>query len=75
MKTASFKKPNVATPEKWLASRLELLREDKELTRLADRIAQRRREQPWLKMTKPYTFDSPRGRDSLADLFEGRSQL
>ena len=75
MKTTSLKKPTVATPEKWLASRLELLREEKELTRLSDRIAQRRREQPWLKMTKPYTFDSPRGRLTLADLFEGRSQL
>ena len=75
MKTTSFKKTTVATPEKWLASRLELLREEKELTRLSDRLAQRRREQPWLKMTKPYIFDSPRGRLSLADLFEGRSQL
>jgi predicted dithiol-disulfide oxidoreductase (DUF899 family) len=75
MKTASTKKPNVATPEKWLASRLELLREEKELTHLSDRIAQHRRELPWVKMTKPYTFDSPRGRVSLADLFVGRSQL
>src|SRR5438105_2992888 len=75
MKTTASPQPKTTTPEKWLATRLELLREEKELTRLGDRIAQRRREQPWLKMTKPYTFDSPRGRVSLADLFEGRSQL
>ena len=76
MKTTSSNKPNVATPEKWLASRLELLREEKEFTRLSDRIAERRRNLPWVKMTKPYTFDAPGGgRVSLADLFEGRSQL
>ena len=75
MKTASVNKPNVATPEKWLASRLDLLREEKELTRLSDRVSQHRRELPWVKLTKPYTFESPRGRMSLADLFEGRSQL
>jgi len=59
MKTATSDQPKVATPEKWLASRLELLREEKELTHLSDRIAQHRRELPWMKMTKPYTFDSP----------------
>ena len=75
MKTASSEKPNVTTPEKWLASRLELLREEKEFTRLRDRIAERRRTLPWIKMTKPYTFDTLGGRVSLADLFEGRSQL
>ncbi len=75
MKTTSSNKTKVATPEKWLASRLELLHEEKEFTRLSDRIAERRRNLPWVKMTKPYTFDSPRGRLSLTDLFEGRSQL
>ena len=76
MKTKSAtKKPKVATPAKWLASRLELLREEKEFTRLSDSIAQRRRKLPWVKMTKPYTFAAPGGRMSLADLFDGRSQL
>ncbi len=75
MKTASAKKPIVATPEKWLAARLELLREEKEFTRLGDRLAQQRRELPWIKMIKPYVFESPRGTVTLADLFEGRSQL
>lgn len=74
MKTKSAK-PIVATPEKWLTARLKLLREEKEFTRLGDRLAARRRQLPWVKITKPYTFDSPRGRVSLADLFAGRSQL
>ena len=76
MKTKSAsKKPKVATPEKWLASRLELLREEKEFTRLGDKLAQRRRALPWTKITKDYTFAAPGGRVSLADLFDGRSQL
>ncbi len=75
MKTTINTKPKIATPEKWLAARLELLREEKEFTHLRERITQHRRELPWVKMTKPYTFDSPSGRVSLADLFDGRSQL
>ncbi len=75
MKTNLFENPEIVSPEKWLAARRELLREEKELTRLRDRIAQHRRELPWVRVTKPYIFDSPNGRVSLADLFEGRSQL
>jgi predicted dithiol-disulfide oxidoreductase (DUF899 family) len=75
MKTSPTAQPSVVSPEKWLAARLELLREEKEYTRLGDRLAQRRRTLPWVKMTKPYRFDSPRGKVSLADLFAGRSQL
>ena len=76
MKTRSSKNPpKVSTPEQWLVARLELLREEKEFTRLGDRLAQRHRELPWVKMTKPYSFESPRGKVTLADLFEGRSQL
>jgi predicted dithiol-disulfide oxidoreductase (DUF899 family) len=75
MKNKTPKNPPVASETQWLAARLELLREEKEFTRLGDRLAARRRELPWMKMTKPYTFDSPHGRVSLADLFEGRSQL
>src|SRR4051812_4092402 len=75
MKTKSFEKPTIVSPEKWLAARRELLREEKEFTRLRDKIAARRREQPWVKVEKPYTFESPRGQVSLADLFAGHSQL
>ena len=61
--------------EDWLDARIALLAEEKEFTRLSDRIAQRRRKLPWVKMTKPYTFAAPGGRVTLADLFDGRSQL
>lgn len=75
MKTNSFENPTVVSPEKWLAARRELLREEKELTRLRDRLAARRRELPWIKVGKPYVFESPTGPVSLADLFDGRRQL
>ena len=75
MKTHSFENPVVVSREEWLAARRELLREEKELTRLRDRLAERRRALPWVKVDKPYVFEGPQGRVSLADLFEGRSQL
>jgi predicted dithiol-disulfide oxidoreductase (DUF899 family) len=75
MKTNSFENPTVVSPEKWLAARRELLREEKEYTKVRDRLAARRRELPWVKVDKPYVFESPTGPVSLADLFEGRSQL
>ncbi len=64
-----------ATPKQWLAARLKLLRQEKEFTALGDQLARRRRALPWVKVTKPYTFASPRGRRSLADLFAGHRQL
>lgn len=65
----------IVTPDKWLAARVELLKKEKELTRLRDAIAAERRELPWVKIEKEYVFDAPDGPVSLADLFEGRSQL
>jgi predicted dithiol-disulfide oxidoreductase (DUF899 family) len=75
MKTNSFENPTIVSPEQWLAARRELLREEKEFTKFRDQLAARRRELPWVKVDKTYTFESPAGRVSLADLFEGRSQL
>ena len=75
MKSNSFDNPTIVSPEKWLAARRELLRKEKDYTKLGDQLAARRRELPWVKMTKAYTFDSPDGRVTLAELFEGRSQL
>jgi predicted dithiol-disulfide oxidoreductase (DUF899 family) len=75
MKTNSFENPIVVPEDQWLASRRELLREEKELTRMRDRLAARRRELPWVKVNKAYTFESPSGQVSLANLFDGRSQL
>jgi predicted dithiol-disulfide oxidoreductase (DUF899 family) len=63
------------TREQWLAARLELLKAEKELTRRADELAKRRQELPWVRVDKQYVFDTDQGTASLADLFEGRSQL
>jgi predicted dithiol-disulfide oxidoreductase (DUF899 family) len=65
----------IATREQWLGDRLELLKDEKELTRLNDDLSRRRRELPWVPIEKEYEFDTDQGRGSLADLFRGRSQL
>jgi len=51
------------------------LRKEKELTRLRDELSRQRRALPWEKVEKQYVFDTPRGKQTLADLFGGRSQL
>ena len=63
------------TREEWLAARLELLEAEKELTRRGDELARRRRELPWVQIEKDYRFETDEGEASLADLFQGRSQL
>ena len=63
------------TREKWLAARLDLLKEEKELTRRGDELARRRQELPWVRIDKAYRFETDEGSASLADLFRGRSQL
>jgi predicted dithiol-disulfide oxidoreductase (DUF899 family) len=63
------------TREEWLAARLELLKEEKELTRRGDALARRRQELPWVRVDKEYRFETDEGNASLADLFKGRSQL
>jgi predicted dithiol-disulfide oxidoreductase (DUF899 family) len=65
----------VVSQEEWIATRKELLRKEKELTRQHDEISRQRRELPWVKIDKNYVFDGPRGKTTLTDLFEGRSQL
>jgi predicted dithiol-disulfide oxidoreductase (DUF899 family) len=75
MKSKNNVHPAIVSPEQWLAARRELLREEKEFTRLRDRLSARRRELPWVPVNQPYTFDSTEGRLGLADLFGGRSQL
>jgi predicted dithiol-disulfide oxidoreductase (DUF899 family) len=64
-----------ATREEWLDARLELLKAEKELTRLNDDLAHRRQELPWVRVDKDYRFDTEDGEATLADLFRGRSQL
>jgi predicted dithiol-disulfide oxidoreductase (DUF899 family) len=68
-------KHTTGTHEEWLAARLELLKDEKELTQRSDALAQRRQELPWVRITKPYRFDTDHGSRSLPELFEGRSQL
>src|SRR5215218_1077123 len=63
------------TREEWQAARLELLEQEKELTRRGDEVAKRRQELPWVRIDKEYRFDTDDGRASLKDLFRGRSQL
>jgi predicted dithiol-disulfide oxidoreductase (DUF899 family) len=65
----------IGTREEWRKARLDLLKAEKELTRRSDELAVRRQELPWVKVDKPYRFETDQGRVSLADLFEGRSQL
>ncbi len=65
----------VTSHDEWLTARKELLAEEKEFTRLRDRLSQRRRDLPWEAVDKEYVFDGPNGRQTLADLFDGRSQL
>ena len=67
--------PRVVSREEWLDARKALLAKEKELTRLRDRLAAERHALPWVKVEKQYVFDGPRGPVTLADLFDGRSQL
>jgi predicted dithiol-disulfide oxidoreductase (DUF899 family) len=66
---------HTATRDAWLDERLELLKAEKELTRLNDDLARRRRELPWVRVEQDYRFDTESGEATLADLFHGRSQL
>lgn len=65
----------VASRDAWLASRRALLEREKDHTRLGDEIAAARRALPWVAIDKDYVFDAPDGKQSLSDLFAGRSQL
>jgi predicted dithiol-disulfide oxidoreductase (DUF899 family) len=65
----------IVSREEWLAARKELLRKEKEFTRLRDALSAERRALPWVKVEKNYVFDGPDGNVTLADLFDGRSQL
>src|SRR5512132_3851550 len=65
----------IATQEEWQAAREELLKDEKELTRRNDELAERRRELPWVPVEKDYSFETEAGTKSLAELFDGRSQL
>ena len=65
----------VVSQQEWLKARKEHLLREKEYTRLRDKLTAERRALPWVKVEKSYSFDTPQGKKSLADLFDGRSQL
>ena len=65
----------VVAHDEWLEARKELLAKEKELTRLRDALSRERRELPWEAVDKEYAFGGPNGKESLAELFDGRSQL
>lgn len=70
-----MKTHHVVSREEWLEARRQHLKKEKELTRLRDELSRERRELPWVRVDKEYLFEGPNGKETLADLFEGRSQL
>jgi predicted dithiol-disulfide oxidoreductase (DUF899 family) len=77
MTTAMTERPvaKVVSPAEWLAARKQLLTKEKEFTRQRDELSRLRREMPWEKVEKKYVFEGPNGTETLADLFDKRSQL
>src|SRR2546421_6519811 len=65
----------VVSREKWTEARKALLAKEKEFTRQRDELSRRRRELPWVTVDKNYVFEGTTGKESLAELFDGRSQL
>lgn len=65
----------IVSRQEWIAARKVLLAEEKTLTRLRDKLSAKRRELPWVRVDKDYVFDTVDGKKSLANLFDGRSQL
>lgn len=65
----------IVTRQEWVTARLDLLTAEKEHTRQSDELTRRRQALPWVRIDKAYSFDTAEGRRTLADLFQGRSQL
>ncbi len=65
----------IVSRDEWLEARKQLLLKEKELTHLQDEVSKQRRELPWVKVEKEYVFDTPEGKKTLSQLFNGRSQL
>src|ERR1700756_2824225 len=75
MATHNSSPPKVVSREEWLAARKALFLKEKVMTHQLDELRAERRRLPWVKLDKPYVFDGPEGKCTLADLFQGRSQL
>ena len=65
----------IVSQEEWLAARIAYLEKEKEFSKARDALSEARRALPWVKIEKPYTFEGPDGKETLADLFGGHSQL
>src|ERR1700726_1393771 len=65
----------VVSHDEWIKARTAFLKKEKEFTRLRDELSRQRRELPWELVEKEYGLDGPRGKQTLAELFDGRSQL
>jgi predicted dithiol-disulfide oxidoreductase (DUF899 family) len=71
----SMARHTVVSRKDWLAARKALLTKEKKFTRLRDQLSQERRQLPWVKVDKDYVFDGPQDKETLSELFDGRSQL
>lgn len=65
--------PRVVSHAEWITARTPFLLKEKEFTRLRDQLSQQRRDLPWERVDKPYAFEGPEGRETLPELFDGRS--
>src|ERR1700682_5074681 len=75
MLTNTIENPKIVSRDEWLAARRTLLAKERQLTHERDAIAAERRQLPWVKVENNYVFEGPNGKVTLADLFEGKSQL
>jgi predicted dithiol-disulfide oxidoreductase (DUF899 family) len=75
MTKSNLNNHKVVSLNEWLEARKQFLSQEKEFTRLRDQLSRQRQELPWVKVEKNYVFDGPDGKTTLAELFEGRSQL
>src|ERR1700761_1301614 len=73
--SAGIREHEVVNSKEWVKKRRDLLKKEKDFTRLRDELSAQRRELPWEKVEKRYVFDGPAGKQSLSDLFDGKSQL
>jgi predicted dithiol-disulfide oxidoreductase (DUF899 family) len=65
----------IVSRNEWIEARIQLLKQEKELTRLRDQLSAQRRDLPWVHVEKDYAFEGPKGKTSLIDLFGGKTQL
>ena len=65
----------IVSKNEWIESRKVLLKKEKQFTALRDQLSQQRRDLPWVAVDKEYIFDGPNGKETLSELFDGRSQL